>query len=56
MISVLTLVHQSNGEAVVLTVPDSLLLLQWCGAISGADTAPLPKRATANSVFQQVRD
>lgn len=38
----------------MLTVPDSLLLLQWCGAISGADSAPLPKKSSTHSVFQQV--
>ena len=37
-------VRSAAGDEAVLTVPDSLLLLQWCGAISSADAQPNPKK------------
>lgn len=34
-------IENCKGESIVMTVPDPLLLLQWCGVISGCDADPL---------------
>ncbi len=49
-------VSSEGGEAIVLTVPDALLLLQWCGAIASADSEPQKKGAkpSDDSIFNKV--
>lgn len=52
-------VANAEGEDVVLTVPDSLVLLQWCGAIGSSDVAAAkagksPVFSSTENVFQAV--